>query len=258
MRCGWHRYIQRRADELPGGRGKDFLRAHRINGNVESLRKARNKKVRLCSCASSSATRDLRLTATSGGCRQDLHAAYVAWQKLAALYERGPGGTIVLKKTPEDRRREEEERRRAEEAKRAAELKERYGRRRGDDTELDEIDDLLGARHAAFTFPQTDGLTSGLLDGAQGRTRRRRPWRQAAASETRAEAPAPAPPVALLRAAPGPRQRTCSGLVVVRRLRSRRKRTKSRTALKTSRTRMRRTANRPLWRARAGPRLLGG
>ena len=51
MRCGWHRYIQRRADELPGGRGKDFLRAHRINGNVESLRKARNKKVRLCSCA---------------------------------------------------------------------------------------------------------------------------------------------------------------------------------------------------------------
>ena len=88
MRCGCRRYIQRRADELPGGRGKDFLRAHRINGNVESLRKARNKKVRLCSCASSSATRDLRLTATSGGCRQDLHAAYVAWQKLAALYER--------------------------------------------------------------------------------------------------------------------------------------------------------------------------
>ena len=88
----------------------------------------------------------MRLTATSGGCRQDLHAAYVAWQKLAALYERGPGGTIVLKKTPEDRRREEEDKRRAEEAKRAAELKERYGRRRGDDSELDEIDDLLGTR----------------------------------------------------------------------------------------------------------------
>ena len=51
----------------------------------------------------------------------------------------------MLKKTPEDRRREEEEKRRAEEAKRAAELKERYGRRRGDDSELDEIDDLLGA-----------------------------------------------------------------------------------------------------------------
>ena len=48
---GLCRYIQRRAGELPGGRGMDFLRAHRINGSVESLRKARNKKVRLCSCA---------------------------------------------------------------------------------------------------------------------------------------------------------------------------------------------------------------
>jgi hypothetical protein len=93
-------YLQKRASELPDGRGLEFLRSHGINGKVDSIRKARN--------------------------RGDLHKAYMSWQSLSELYERGPGGQIQLKR-PRDEV-----------------LREKWGRKKGEDSELDEIDDLLG------------------------------------------------------------------------------------------------------------------
>ena len=93
-------YLQKRAGELPEGRGLAFLQQHRINGNIDSIRKARNKR--------------------------DLYAAYTDWQSLSQLYERGPTGAIQLKRSKQDA------------------IKEKWGRKKGEDDELDEIDDLLG------------------------------------------------------------------------------------------------------------------
>ena len=93
-------YLQKRAGELPEGRGLAFLQQHRINGNIDSIRKARNKR--------------------------DLYAAYTDWQSLSQLYERGPTGAIQLKRSKQDV------------------IKEKWRRKKGEDDELDEIDDLLG------------------------------------------------------------------------------------------------------------------
>jgi hypothetical protein len=58
--------------------------------------------------------------------KRDLLHAYTDWKTVSELYERGPDGKIKLKKP----RREL--------------LREKFGRKKGEDAELDELDDLLG------------------------------------------------------------------------------------------------------------------
>ena len=56
----------------------------------------------------------------------DLLHAYTDWKRISELYERGPDGKIKLKKPRQEY------------------LREKFGRKKGDDAELDELDDLLG------------------------------------------------------------------------------------------------------------------